>query len=133
MEEEKKKEGRREGGRKGGELGGDQRRSDLPKAIQQVRGKARTRVLSPQNGAASLSLHGDYQSRNPNPAFPATIEPHATTQEARGKVCDKTCFDQQTQRVIMIISVTKVINISTVAYHVGSPLCVIHEMLTITP
>lgn len=104
-EKRRRGEGRKEGGR--GVNWGDQRGSDLTKATQQVRGKARTRVLSPQNGVASLGLHGDYQSGHLNPAFPATMEPHATTQEACGKVYDKTRFDQQTQRVITIISVTK--------------------------
>lgn len=54
-------------------------------------------------------------------------------QEAYGKVCDETYFDQQTQRVMMILLVTKIINRSTMVYNVGPPLCVIREMLTITP
>lgn len=56
----------------------DQRARYFPKVTQQVRGKARTRVLFPQNPAASLSPHGDYQSRNLNPAFPTIVGPHCS-------------------------------------------------------
>lgn len=97
----KKGEGRREGGREGG------RRGNLG-TREQVRGKVRTRVPFPQNHAISPSLHRGYRSRKPL-CFP----------NHNRKVSDKKSFDQQTQRVITIVSVTKVINVCTATYTVG--------------
>lgn len=63
----------REGGR--GKTG-IREQGTCPKVTQQVRGKARTKALFPQNSAASPRLRGGYQSRNLHSALPrAPLQP----------------------------------------------------------